>query len=132
MQDRKICLLIDNFSGHSISYKPTNIHIVFFEPNMTLFVQPLDAGIIRCFKAHYHQQMCLCAIELDNAGEDDIYKVNLHEVMLMANAAWDSISTKSIAACWDHTAINRPADRFDLLSIPFICFTKGIVIQDTV
>jgi len=63
---------------------------------MTPFVQPLDAGIIRCFKAHYHKQMCLRAIELDDAGEDDIYKLNLREVMLMAKAAWDAVSPRRL------------------------------------
>ena len=51
IQKRYICLLIDNFSGHKISFAPRNIQIIFFEPNLTSFVQPLDAGIIRCFKA---------------------------------------------------------------------------------
>jgi len=51
-------MLLDNFSGHEIAYTPTNIQLEFLEPNMTSFVQPLDAGIIRCFKAHYHRAIC--------------------------------------------------------------------------
>ena len=57
-QKRHILLTIDNFSGHLIDYVPTNIQIEFFEPNLTAFVQPLDAGIIRCFKAHYRNNFC--------------------------------------------------------------------------
>lgn len=34
----KVCLWLDNFSGHKISYRPTNIHLEMFEPNMTSFV----------------------------------------------------------------------------------------------
>jgi hypothetical protein len=73
-----------------------------FEPNMTSFVQPLDAGIIRCFKAHYRRAFCLHAIDLDEAGEDDIYKVNLLEVLLMAKEAWASVSAETIKNCWNH------------------------------
>lgn len=68
-----------------------------FEPNMTSFVQPLDAGIIHCFKAYYQR-----AIDLDKAGEDNIYKVNLLEVLLMAKEAWASVSTETIKNCWNH------------------------------
>jgi hypothetical protein len=45
-EGRHVLLIIDYFSGHSIQYQPTNIQIEFFEPNLTSFVQPLDAGII--------------------------------------------------------------------------------------
>jgi len=107
-QNQKICLLIDNnFSGHKISYQPTNILIEFFAPNLTPFVQPLDAGIICCFKAHYWKAFCLCAVELDDVGEADIYKVNLLEVLTMVKAAWDSVTADTIAACWRHATVER-------------------------
>ncbi len=38
-------LLIDNFSGHYISYKPKNIHLEYFKPNLTMLmaeeIQPI-------------------------------------------------------------------------------------------
>ncbi len=104
---RHICLLIDNFSGHTIGYKPRNIHIVFFKPNLTPFVQPLDAGVIRCFKAHYRQAFCKRAIELDEAGEHEIYKIDLLEGMIMAQTAWKEILPSTIEHCWAHTGIQR-------------------------
>ena len=104
-QNRKVCLLLDNFAGHKILYKPQNIHLEPLAPNMTSFVQPLDSGIIWCFKAHYRQAFCYRAIELDEAGEDDIYKINLLEVMLMANVAWDAVSAETIRNCWNHAKI---------------------------
>lgn len=107
LQKRKIILTIDNFSGHEIDYVPTNIRLEWFEPNMTPFVQPLDAGIIRCFKAHYRRSFCLRAIERDEAGDDDIYEINLLEGMLMARAAWDAVTAETIKNCWRHTQIQR-------------------------
>lgn len=104
-QKRHICLFIDNFSGHFISYEPHNITLEYFEPNLTSFVQPLDAGIIWCFKAYYRRAFCTRAIELDEAGAENIYKINLLEGMLMVKEAWKAVSDETIRNCWDHTKI---------------------------
>jgi hypothetical protein len=96
---------MDNFSAHNISYTPRNVRIEHFEPNLTPFVQPLNAGIIHCFKAHYRYAFCLCAIELDDAGEQEIYKINLYEAMVMARGAWNAVESATIRNCWDHTKI---------------------------
>ena len=63
------------------------------------FVQPLDVGIIRCFKAHYRQAFCRCALILDDAGDQDIYKISLIEAMDMATIAWDAINLGMIKNC---------------------------------
>jgi hypothetical protein len=81
-------MFIDNFSAHSISYQPSHINLEYFGPNMTPFVQPSDAGIIRCFKAIYRRNFCMHTINLDDAGEQDIYKLNILEGMTMAKQAW--------------------------------------------
>ncbi|EIN10152.1 DDE-domain-containing protein, partial [Punctularia strigosozonata HHB-11173 SS5] len=99
-QGRHIILLIDNFSGHAIDYIPTNIEIEFFTPNLTAAVQPLDAGVIRCVKAHYRIAFCIRALDLDDAGEANIFKINLREVMHMALKAWEDVSPETIAHCW--------------------------------
>ena len=104
-QERHICLTLDNFSGHYISYEPRNIQLVYFDPNMTSFVQPLDAGIIQCFKAHYRREFCLRAIEKDELGEHDIYKINLLEAMLMAREAWKQVDGSTVLHCWNHMKI---------------------------
>ncbi|KAG6839781.1 hypothetical protein H0H87_012890 [Tephrocybe sp. NHM501043] len=67
---------------------------------MTLFVQPLDAGIIRCFKAHYRRAFCARAIDLNEAGERNIYKINLLKGMMMAKEAWAAVNNKTICT-WD-------------------------------
>src|SRR5258706_12078774 len=81
-------------------------------PYTTLFrsshIQPLDAGIIRSFKAHYQRLFCLHAIWQDDIEEQDIYKTNLLEAMRMAERAWKSVSLTTIKNCWNHTKIQRP------------------------
>lgn len=82
-----VALTLDNFAGHKITYEPTNIEFIYFKPNLTPYVQPLDARIIQSVKAHYHKAFCLHTVNLDEAGELDIYKINLLEVMLMVRQA---------------------------------------------
>ena len=102
-----VALTLDNFAGHKIAYEPTNIELIFFEPNLTPYVQPLDAGIIHCFKAHYRKAFCAHAVDMDEAGEEDVYKINLLEVMLMVRQAWDAVGAETIANCWKHTGITE-------------------------
>ncbi|GAA5878265.1 hypothetical protein JCM1840_002366 [Sporobolomyces johnsonii] len=100
-----IILLMDNFSGHRVPYQPKNIKIVFFIPNITAFVQPCDAGIIRTLKALYCRSFCERALDHDDAGEREIYKIDILEAMLLMNAAWTKVSKSTIANCWAHTGI---------------------------
>ena len=64
--DRNILLLMDNAASHASAedevqrelYGPktielSNITNLFLPPNTTSKIQPLDAGIIAAFKAHY-------------------------------------------------------------------------------
>jgi len=104
-QNRHILLSVDNFAGHGIAYNPRNILIEFFKPNLTAYIQPLDAGIICCFKALYRKAFCIRAIDLDDAGESNIYKINLLEAMTMAKAAWKDVTKETIVNCWNHMQI---------------------------
>ena len=106
-QNRHVALTLDNFTGHTITYKPTHIELIYFEPNLTPYVQPLDAGIICCVKAHYRKAFCARAVDMDEAGESDIYKINLLEIMLMVRQAWDAVTPEMITNCWKHTGITE-------------------------
>jgi hypothetical protein len=106
-ENRHVCLLIDNFQGHDVAYRPTNVQVEFFRPNLTSWVQPLGVGVIRCFKAHYRRSYCQRALDLDEVGEQDIYKLDLLEAMLMARDAWNSVPAMTIEHCWDQTGIQQ-------------------------
>ncbi|KAF9226842.1 hypothetical protein BS17DRAFT_794273 [Gyrodon lividus] len=71
------------------------------------FVQPCDTGIICCFKAIYCCKLSTCTIDLNEAGEPEIYTINLLEAMLTAKSAWDAVSPETIKHCWDHTQIQQ-------------------------
>ena len=102
MQDQKILLLQDNFAGHIIPGGLQNIHIENFTPNLTAHVQPMDQGIIRCFKAHYHQRFINEAVNCHDRGITAlyIYDTDQLEVMCMAALAWDEVDATTIKNCW--------------------------------
>ncbi|OAD76749.1 hypothetical protein PHYBLDRAFT_109106, partial [Phycomyces blakesleeanus NRRL 1555(-)] len=52
-QNRKVLLILDNFSGHIVDYAPTNVELLFLPPNTTSHLQPLDGGIIQAFKTYF-------------------------------------------------------------------------------
>lgn len=45
MHGRRVLLLLDNASSHKAMCEHKNVEIVFFPPNMTSRIQPLDAGV---------------------------------------------------------------------------------------
>ena len=83
-----------------------NTNLLWF--GLTLHIQPPDAGIIRCFKAHSRCQFCLRTIQQDDTEDQDIYKIDLLEAMTMAERAWTEVSATTIKNCWNHTKLQRP------------------------
>lgn len=85
-QGRHVILLCDNASSHK-KFDPeqlTNVRVEFLAPKLTAFVQPLDAGIIRCFKAHYRRGFLRKVIERDAAGLRNIYHIDILEGIQLA------------------------------------------------
>jgi hypothetical protein len=63
MQGRQVLLLLDNYPGHiplekfaEMNMVLPNTRLFYLPPNMTLAVQPCNAGIIRTFKAYYRKR----------------------------------------------------------------------------
>lgn len=52
--------------------KLTNIELVYLPPNTTAHLQPMDAGIIRSFKAKYKKEFCNHIIRQFDSGIDYI------------------------------------------------------------
>ena len=77
-EDRKILLLVDNAPSHTANSfedeetssaedelpKFSNITVEYLPPNTTAHIQPMDAGIIKSFKAKYKHFYCRHVLEL--------------------------------------------------------------------
>ena len=104
---RNILLLQDNFSGHIVPEGLQRIRVENFKANLTAHVQPNDAGIIRCFKAHYCRFYFSRAIDHYDQGitPSDVYKINQLEAMRLADAAWREVDMTTIRNCWHKAGI---------------------------
>ncbi|QRW11097.1 tigger transposable element-derived protein 6 [Ceratobasidium sp. AG-Ba] len=107
VQDRHILLLCDNASSHKVDNGTTFLHleVAHLPPNVTSWLQPMDAGIIRTFKANYRRLLGLHALDLDARGVEDPYHVDQLDAMRLAQQAWDEVSASTIQNCWRHTGI---------------------------
>jgi hypothetical protein len=104
-KNRPVLLLLDNVSSH-VTAADTQLQCVrlhFLPPNTTSHLQPLDAGIIKAFKAHYRRSQLQRLIKL--LEDDKKPDINLKEAICFLAFAWKSVSTTSIANCWRHTRI---------------------------
>ena len=105
-QKRKICLTVDNAPSHIFNAsKLTNVEVMFLDPNMTSHIQPMDAGIIWAFKAHYRRLFILQALQRFDSGETELYQIDQLEAMHLVNEAWAQITPKIVINCWKHAGI---------------------------
>jgi hypothetical protein len=104
---RKIVLLQDHFSGHIVPIGLQNIRVMNFRPNLTAHVQPMDQGIIWCFKAHYCAKYIQCAVHSYDRGTtpSQIYDINQLEAMQLADLAWQEVDMTTIRHCWQKAGI---------------------------
>ncbi|GAW02276.1 DDE-domain-containing protein [Lentinula edodes] len=89
-----------------------NIAVENFRANLTAHVQPMDSGIIRCFKAHYRQKYIERSIDRYDSGISpmNIYDINQLEAMRLAEAAWREVNTTTIIHCWQKAGILPDSD----------------------
>jgi len=109
-QNKKILLIMDNFSGHKkYTEKNSNIEILLLPPNTTSKLQPLDAGIIKAFKDKYSflfHSYLLESLSQDNYDlKTELKKYSLLDAIKLVSKAWDSLEKETIINCWSHTGI---------------------------
>lgn len=98
----KVALVIDNATSHK-TVDLEYVTLFFLPPNMTTVLQPLDAGIIRSFKAHYRCNLALHYVDCVDNGQP--LKVNMRDTVCMVKRAWDAVSPQTISNCWKHVGL---------------------------
>lgn len=97
----KTLLFVDSPPCHSSDTTSLrNIKAVFFPPNCTSHLQPLDAGIIKCAKQGYrtqHVQHLLAAME---RSEEE--KISILDAMHMISCSLSAVSQSTIANSFKH------------------------------
>lgn len=68
-EQKRYALLRDNASSHSNDATAySHIEVVLLAPNLTAWIQSMDPGLIRTFKANYRQRLSQHALNLDAQG----------------------------------------------------------------
>lgn len=115
-QARKIVLLLDNAPGHvDINESLTNIRLIFFDPNLTTHIQPLDQGIIQNFKVHYKN--FLMDFIIDCIENNETKKCDLSMVIIWSYNAWQRVTPLTITNCWNKTGIVEYAKNAKILNV---------------
>ncbi|KAL3697458.1 hypothetical protein R1sor_011534 [Riccia sorocarpa] len=99
--------LTANMTGHKMVSIREQIHIIrveFLPPNVTAIYQPMDAGIIRAFKAHYQKRLIHFKLECLQAGQSS--DIDVYTALLMIENAWRvDVSSKTVRKCWVHSKL---------------------------
>ncbi|XP_065667946.1 tigger transposable element-derived protein 4-like [Hydra vulgaris] len=105
-QDRKVALLVDNCSAHPHIEGLSNINQIFFPPNTTSVLQPMDQGVIRSLKAHYrHKIVRLCIKAVDN--NEPMPKISILQAMKDLVSSWNAVSKKTVINCFKKAGISK-------------------------
>ncbi|CAG8722573.1 27286_t:CDS:2, partial [Dentiscutata erythropus] len=106
---RKILLLLDNCSAHSIEgLNLRNVKVVFLPERTTAWLQPCDASIIYSFKCHYHKlllQNRIAAFDKSNLTNQPPDPVTIYDVIQFVAQAWNKVSKDTIIHSWHKTGI---------------------------
>ncbi len=103
LSGRNDILLVDNASSHKVETPLTNITLHFLPPGTTTHIQPMDAGIIRVFKAHYRR--FLTKYFLKFADENHPMTVDVRQAMRFIKQSWCCVTQSTIQHCWRHVDI---------------------------
>ena len=111
--DRKVLLILDNCAAHGSSKllpRLKNTEILHLPPNMTSKLQPLDAGIIRSFKARYRLHLVRRILENIEKGLSKPADIDLLTGIRIAVKAWNEVTTLTITNCFRHCQIRSDMD----------------------
>ena len=99
-KNKKMLLLLDNCSCHMLD-NFSNIKLLFLPPNTTSLIQPLDRGIIRCFKSYYKKHFMNSVMSksiIDFNTKFKSYKI--YEAIQNISLAWKQVSKQTVQNCF--------------------------------
>jgi DDE superfamily endonuclease len=100
-------LFLDNAPVHvqDESTILTNLKLVYFPPNLTCMLQPLDAGIIRSVKAlcrKFQIQSLLHQVDQNKHAADLAKKMTILDAVQCLSKAWSMVTSTTIQKCFQH------------------------------
>lgn len=107
--NRKVALFVDNCSAHP-KIQLRNIELIFFPPNTTSKLQPLDQGVICLVKRRFRATLVNSIVRQLSNDNASIKKWNVLDAMRGIATSWKAVPADSIAACFRHAHFIKPAN----------------------
>jgi hypothetical protein len=104
-QKRNVLLVIDNCPAHPSFENLLAIRVIFLPPNSTSHTQPMDAGVIRCLKAHYRRQLLIKMIHAMDSKTQ--FTPNLYDAIQLLSIAWHAVTPETINNCFHHCGFSK-------------------------
>lgn len=102
-QNRNIILFVDNAACHKVDIVLTNVIVEFLPANTTSRIQPLDQGIIHCFKSYYRQNIIrkqISHVERGQSLETFSKTINILTAMHMIRHSWWLVQPLTLTNCF--------------------------------
>lgn len=121
-QNRTILLFIDNCTAHNSIPQLEHVKVLFFPPNMTSEVQPMDQGVIKNFKHFYRRLLVQNLLNGDFVDKNNKITINILQAARMCSSAWDQVTPITIANCFkkagfQHITLERLQEIEDIIPV---------------
>lgn len=121
---RSVLLFMDSAGCHPQDLQYSNIKILFLPANTTSKLQPLDLGIIQCFKIHYKKNFLryvLAKVEKFSTASEFIKTLTILNAVRWVAEAWKLVKEDTIKKCFrkagilnsDFSIVSRPLSSDD-------------------
>ncbi|XP_060638038.2 chromobox protein homolog 3 isoform X1 [Anolis sagrei] len=103
--DFKVLLLMDNAEGHAVDITHDGVQVEFLSPDTTSFIQPMDQGVIRAFKALYTKYFLQSLVEAMYMDEDFSLKAYWRDYTIASclkniQKAINEMKIETLNVCW--------------------------------
>ena len=122
-QGRNVLVFLDNASVHkNLSENLNNVKLIFFPPNCTSHIQPLDQGIIQAMKLNFRQkQFSYIFRKLDTCsdltGPDILKSINILDAIFWIYNSWKEVKINTVEKCFMKSGFNflKGEDELDIV-----------------
>ena len=115
-----VLLLLDNAPCHPateiLNAVEENFKVVYFPPNITALIQPMDQGVIEKLKRIYKKQVLRRLLLADNDEESVVAfskKLNLKDCCYMLAESWELMTVDNLKNAWNKLWSIEETDKND-------------------
>lgn len=102
---RKILLFIDNCPAHPKMENLQSITLIFFPPNATSLLQPMDQGIINTLKIYYRK--LLISEKIKCLDEHSDFNINIKNAIEWLYKSWRMLSSQCVENCFRKAGFSK-------------------------